>query len=173
MTATAVALRVGKNWGLGPIQFINVSLAFGYSASFMAGPIAGLMVGLLSQLLSDLLIFPGPWTIITSVACGLTSMGGYLLRRFGGGRGLLIVTLYLLTFLYDVSTSMAGYMLAGYPPLNALVVGLLGLFLPAGGGWLIGVGPTTELITAVITVSLIEVIRRAGLGSLYIRGEPS
>jgi len=160
MTAAAVALRIGKNWGLGPVQFINISLIFGYMSSYVFGFKEGFMVGFTSQFISDLLIFPGPWTLVTSVSSGFFSSLSSLFRNTKDFT-MYVVALFMLTLGYDVVTSTLGYVMIGYTPLEALIVALIGLFIPAGGGWLIGVGPTTEAVTSIVASSLVKALRRS------------
>lgn len=160
MAASAITLRVLKNWGLGPIQFINIPLAFGFIASYFYGSFAGALVAAISHSISDLMIFPGPWTIINSLLMAIIAMGGSLIR---GGELFELIYLYLLVFTYDILSSIIGWIILGMNLINALLLSIIGLFIPAGGGWLIMVGPITEIITSISSLSLIKVLKRLGL----------
>ncbi|MEM0232333.1 MAG: hypothetical protein QXG78_04445, partial [Candidatus Methanomethyliaceae archaeon] len=66
-------------------------------------------------------------------------------------------------FCFDVMNSWLLYVIIGFDWLYAFIIAIVGLFLPAGGGFLYGVGPITEAITILVTLGLINVIKRNGL----------
>lgn len=157
-TALGLALRVAKNLATS-VQFVNFPLLFGFLAASFAGPFAGFLTTSLIYLLSDLLILPGVWTLTNML------LGGLVAAAFGAASQALkgfeyrFALAFLLCFLFDISSSMVLYVLFGIPPLQALVVGLVGLFLPVMGGYLIGVGPLTEFTTAFLSVVLDSKLR--------------
>jgi energy-coupling factor transport system substrate-specific component len=70
---------------------------------------------------------------------------------------LLAVTL-MLTFTYDILTSILLY--AIFMPLQeAVIMGLIGLFLPAMGGTLYAMGPIVEVSTAILVSILLPKVR--------------
>jgi energy-coupling factor transport system substrate-specific component len=159
LTATAITIRVAKNWTIGSFQFINVALIFGFIGSIFLDSLSGGLIALLSQLISDLLIWPGPWTPITSLTAFVTAILGSLSKRVKY-QELQFIILYLCVFLYDIVTSALTYLISGLSPINSLVVGLIGLFLPVEGGWMFGVGPITEFTTSFLTVILMKILKR-------------
>ena len=58
------------------------------------------------------------------------------------------VLAYLSAFIYDLLTSWILYVIVGFSPLEALIVGLTGLFVPVAGGTMFFIGPITEGSTA-------------------------
>jgi len=162
LTAAAVALRYAKT-ALTAVQFINIPLAVAYTAAELASPLTGAAVAAMSYLVSDLLIMPGPWTPVDAALGGAAALAfGLAARRLGGGVELFVAA-YLATLFYDVSSSALLYMFFGLSPLDALAVGVAGLFLPVMGGGLVGVGPITEAATAALAAGLVEALRRRGV----------
>lgn len=162
-TALGVAMRIAKHAAVGALQFFNAPLCVAMVAGWMAGPGAGALTGFLTFLLSDMLIWLGPWTPINGALAAALGAAWSLLRR-DHSRTSLFVAAFLTTFAYDIASSVLGYLI--YLPAGglsaAVTLALIGLFLPAGGGWLVGVGPITESVTAAVTVAIIEAIRRQG-----------
>ncbi|MEM3831990.1 MAG: hypothetical protein QW128_00090 [Thermoprotei archaeon] len=165
LTATAITIRITKNWTIGAFQFINIALIFGFIGSILLDPLSGGLVALLSQLISDLFIWPGPWTPITSFTAFATAMLGSLSKRIKYEEFQVII-LYLCVFFYDIITSTLTYLISGLSPINSLVVGLIGLFLPVEGGWMFGVGPITEFTTSFLTVMLMKILKRNGFNTM-------
>lgn len=71
-----------------------------------------------------------------------------------------MITLYLCVFFYDITTSALTYLISGLSPTNALIIGLIGLFIPVEGGWIFGIGPITEFTTSLLTTILITVLKK-------------
>jgi energy-coupling factor transport system substrate-specific component len=153
------AFRVAKNL-VTAVQFINLPLSLAFTASLIFGGEIGFAVGFLGYLLSDLLIYPGPWTVVNSIVAGALS---YLLGVLPGSsrqRIIVFATTFLLCLLFDIVTSALLYIILGLEPARALIIGIVGLFLPVMGGYLLGVGPVTELSTALLTTFLVEALKR-------------
>ncbi|MEM0307649.1 MAG: hypothetical protein QXO64_01765, partial [Thermofilaceae archaeon] len=70
---------------------------------------------------------------------------------------------FLLVFLYDVVSSFALYVLFIGDARVALLYALVGLFFPVMGGYMVGIGPLTELVTAASVTLLINRINRIEL----------
>jgi len=160
-TALAVALRLLKHGLAGPIQFVNAPLAFAMAAAYAGGPWAGAAVGVLSFVVSDLLIWLGPWTPINAALAAAIGWLWGLAAGAARSRTTLFVLAYVSTFAYDVLSSVLGYLIYLPSAGSALALALIGLLLPAGGGWMIGVGPITEFTTAALAVAAIESLRRS------------
>lgn len=159
-TALGLALRVAKNL-ITPIQFVNIPLLFAFVTAFLAGPPAGFFSAMLIYLLSDLVILPGVWTVVNMLLGGLTAAAFGTLSRMIKAFEYRFTLAFLLCFLFDVVSSALLYMIFGVPLLQAIAIGLVGLFLPVMGGYLIGVGPLTEFTTAFLTAALIEKLSRS------------
>ncbi|MCS7366788.1 MAG: ECF transporter S component [archaeon YNP-WB-062] len=159
LAAIPVALRIIKHNIVGAIPIINFPVAFALISGALLGPLNGFIVGLLSFLVSDIFLGLGYWTIFTSLTCGIIGLIGGLMWR---GRNpcrleLLAVTL-MLTFTYDILTSILLY--AIFMPLQeAVIMGLIGLFLPAMGGTLYAMGPIVEVSTAILVSILLPKVR--------------
>lgn len=160
-TALAVALRLAKHAFVGPLQFINFPLLTAMIASYVGGSSVGAAVGALSFVASDFFIWLGPWTPINAVlAASIGLLWGFAARSVRSGITLFVFA-YLSVFAYDLLSSVLGYLIYLPSAGSALMLAIIGLFLPVGSGWLIGVGPITEFITAVLTAAAIEILRRA------------
>lgn len=159
MVAAAVTLRIMKNLILGPIQFINFPAIFTILGGVLLGPVSGMFIGFASYLISDMLLLPGLWTVVNSLLmAGIGFLCGIFLRRaskIGIGIGA-----FLLMFCFDVMNSWLLYILMGFDWFYAFIIAIIGLFLPAGGGFLYGIGPITELVTILVALGLINVIKR-------------
>lgn len=162
LAATAITIRVAKNWIVGSFQFINVALVFGFIGSIILDPLSGGLVAFLSQLISDLLIWPGPWTPVTSITAFIAAALGALAKHTKY-QEFQIIILYLCTFFYDIITSFLTYFILGLSLTNSLILGIIGLFLPVQGGWMFGIGPITEFTTSLLTVLLVKVLKRNNL----------
>ncbi len=147
-SALAVAARVGKHALVGPFQFVNLPLLFTMLAGMLYGGSVGFGVGLLSFLVSDTVLGLGIWTVVDGTLAGI--VGAFWSKLRLKDRVVLFMLGYLSTFLYDVLTSWILYMIFGFPPLEALIVGVVGLFLPVAGGGAIAIGPTTEATTSLL-----------------------
>jgi len=158
----ATVFRLLKN-AVTSMQFLNIPLALAFVASYLFGSKIGLMVGFFGYVFSDLLIYPGLWTIVNSLAAGLVSyIFGLSSRRVIQGL-VLFLEAFLLCFFFDLSTSTLLYILFGLDISKALVFAFIGLFLPVMGGYLIGVGPLTEFSTSILTVLLIRGLEKRNL----------
>ncbi len=147
-SALAVATRMGKHALVGPLQFVNLPLLFTMLAGMLYGSSVGFGVGFLSFLASDSILGLGIWTLIDG---GLAGMIGALWSRLESrSRILLFILAYSSVFMYDILTSWILYMIFGFPPVEAFVIGFVGLFLPVAGGGAIAIGPTTEATTSLL-----------------------
>ncbi len=147
-SALAVAARMGKHALVGPLQFVNLPLLFTMLAGMLYGSSVGFGVGFLSFLASDSILGLGIWTLIDG---GLAGMIGALWSRLESrSRILLFILAYSSVFMYDILTSWILYMIFGFPPVEAFVIGFVGLFLPVAGGGAIAIGPTTEATTSLL-----------------------
>jgi energy-coupling factor transport system substrate-specific component len=159
-TALAVALRLAKHALVGPLQFVNFPLSIAMVAAFIGGSWVGAAVGAFSFVASDLLIWLGPWTPVNALlAAAIGWLWGFAARSFRSGITLFVFA-YLSAFAYDLLSSVLGYLIYLPSAGSALALALIGLFLPVSGGWLIGVGPVTEFITAALTAAAIEILQR-------------
>jgi uncharacterized membrane protein len=164
-TATNIAgrLLLAPFFNIKPTAFLTA-----ISGVLFGAPL-GFTVGLLTMLLTDLLYFgAGYWSIATSLSMGLIgALAGILwFRRQGIGRLELAIGGYLLTFLYDIITSVIVLLpfVKGFEA--AILGGLLGLFAPVP----YPMGPVHEVTTAVLMATcgppITKVIRRIGVGKL-------
>lgn len=162
MVALAVALRLMKHLILGSLQFINFPAIFTILGGVLLGPIPGMVIGFASYLISDMFILPGLWTVVNSfLMAGVGFLCGIFLRKaskIGIGIGA-----FLLIFCFDVMNSWLLYIIIGFDWFYAFIIAIVGLFLPAGGGFLYGIGPITEAITILVALGLINAIKRNGL----------
>ena len=147
-TALAVSARLGKHALLGTFQFVNLPLLFTMISGSIYGMNVGIGVGFLSFLVSDTLIGLGPWTLVDGSLSAL--IGGVWSTISTRDKISLFILAYISTFFYDVMTSWILYMLLGFSPLNALILGVIGLFLPVAGGGVVAIGPMTEASTALL-----------------------
>lgn len=154
--ALGVVMRITKHILMGPIQFINIPAIFTIIAGIIIGPTGGFVVGAGIFVLSDMYILPGVWTTMTSLAMGIIGFLSGLIwhRRESIEKAELMVVSYLLVLFYDVFTSVILYIIIGFPIYYALVIGIIGLFFPVAGGYMIGIGVLTEVLT-VLTISLL------------------
>jgi len=136
-----VALRLLKHAVAGTFQFVNAPLA-AMVAAYAGGPWAAPPWALSPFSLSDLLIWLGPWTPINALLAAAVGWLWGLAARAARSRIALFVLAYLSTFAYDVLSSVLGYLIYLPGASSALALALVGLFLPAGGGWMVGVGPS-------------------------------
>jgi energy-coupling factor transport system substrate-specific component len=152
MTALSVAMRVVKHLIIGAVQVINFPFMFTLIASSIS-PCAGLLTGIMSYAVSDVLFGIGPWTAVNSALCGIIGLiWGYIRTE---RRELLFLLSFLSEFIFDIANSSILYMLFGLSPIQALIVGLIGLFLPVMGGSIFLIGPMTEVTTS-LGVALIR-----------------
>lgn len=145
MSALSMALRLMKHLILGAIQVVNFPFMFTLIAS-SASPCAGLLTGIMSYAVSDAFFGLGPWTLVNSALCGLFGLiWGYV--RSENPKALFFLSL-LSQFSFDVANSSILYILFGLNPIQAIIIGTLGLFLPVMGGSALLIGPTTEITTS-------------------------
>lgn len=157
--ALAITLRLLKTALFGPIQFINFPGVFTVLGGIMFGPLAGFIIGFGSFLFSDIMIgLPGLWTATTSVSMGAIGIisGLIWIRKERGAisKAALGVGTYILVLFYDILTSVVLLVFMGLNWVEAVTIGILGLFIPvpASGGIMVGVGPITEFTTAMFVV---------------------
>ena len=165
LIALAVSLRIIKYSMFGPLQFVNFPAIFTIVGGVVFGPIVGLTVGLSSYLLSDMVLGAGPWTVVNALFIGVVGIITGLIwsrkpflkiNKIGLGIGV-----YLLMLSFDIFNSWVLNIIWDYPWLWSLIYGILGLLMPAGGGYMIGVGPITEATTTILTVSIVFVLARS------------
>jgi energy-coupling factor transport system substrate-specific component len=149
---------------LGNIQFINLPAVISFLVAIFMGPLAGAMVGILSFIVGDVFIgIPGPWTIIDGLTLAVVSaVAGVVWQKRSEEVDFveIVIGVYLLVFVYDITTSVLGFFIWLGSPLNeAIILGLAGLFLPVSGGFVLFVGPLTEFTTALTTALLHPRIR--------------
>jgi len=165
LIALAVSLRLIKYALFGPMQFVNFPGIFTLISGVLFGPVTGITVGFASYVFSDILIgLPGPWTVVNSFFMAVLGLASGLIwsrkdktkiSKAGLGIGA-----FVLMFAFDITSSWLLLITMGVEWFTALVIGLIGLFLPASGGFLIAVGPLTEGTTAVLTVMLVHALVR-------------
>jgi energy-coupling factor transport system substrate-specific component len=160
LASSAIALRIFKHAIIGPIQIINLPAVFTILAGLILGPISGSTVGIISYVSSDFLLGFGPWTIVTSIFMGL--IGGIfgLIKNKISNPYQLFILIVVFLFINDIFTSTLLYMLT-LDFFNAFILSLIGLFLPVQGGFMIGIGPITEISSAFLVVISAPYIMRA------------
>lgn len=167
LIALAASLRLVKYALFGPVQFINFPGIFTILGGILFGPVTGGAVGVASYLISDIIIgFPGPWTAVNSLMMGVVGFGAGLLWNRKDKNKIsktgMLIGCYIIMFAFDVVTSWILLVMIGWDAIYALVIGLLGLFIPtpASGGWMVAVGPITEFTTASVIAMLVQVLAR-------------
>lgn len=162
-SALAIAARLLKHALAGTLQFVNIPLIAAMVAAHAGSSLVGALTGVLSFLGSDAVLGLGPWTLVNSSLAGLigAAWGSVDTRNSSSAR--LFVFAFLLVFLYDVVSSFALYALFISDARVALLYALLGLFVPVMGGYMVGIGPLTELVTAASVTLLIDRINKIGL----------
>ena len=168
MVSLSVATRFAKHVLVGPIQFVNFPLYYTMLAAYVGGPALGAATGFLSYALSDVYLSAvaigvGPWTIVTSTtACAVGALAGFLLKGGESDEVVLFVETYVLCFVYDVVSSFLCYLMFwSGDPAYALLLSIIGLFLPAGGGYMVAAGLITEASTSMLLAATAERVRRA------------
>ncbi|MBC7120638.1 MAG: ECF transporter S component [Candidatus Methanosuratus sp.] len=167
LIALAAALRLVKYALFGPVQFINFPGIFTILGGILFGLVTGGVVGVASYVVSDIIIgAPGPWTAVNCIVMGIVGFGsGIIWSRKDKSRiskmGILIGA-YIIMFAFDVVTSWTLFVIIGWDPIYALVMGVLGLFIPTmtSGGWMVAVGPITEFTTASLIAMLVQVLAK-------------
>ncbi|MBC7112875.1 MAG: ECF transporter S component [Candidatus Methanomethyliales bacterium] len=165
--ALAVSLRIIKYSLFGSVQFVNFPAVFTIIGGALLGPSSGLAAGLTTYILSDIMIgLPGPWTIVNSVLMGgVGFLSGLIWGRNSvkqvGKLGLAVGS-YIMLLAFDITNSWALLVIMGFDWFSALIVGIVGLFLPAAGGYLYGVGPITELTTVLLIVTIVSMLKKNG-----------
>ncbi|TDA39194.1 MAG: hypothetical protein DSO08_02840 [Candidatus Methanomethylicota archaeon] len=165
--ALAVSLRIIKYSIFGPTQFVNFPAVFTIIGGALLGPSSGLAAGLTTYILSDIMIgLPGPWTIVNSVLMGgIGFLSGLIWGRNSvkqvGKLGLAVGS-YIMLLAFDVTNSWALLVIMGFDWFSALIIGIVGLFLPAAGGYLYGVGPITEATTVLLIVTVVSMLKKNG-----------
>jgi energy-coupling factor transport system substrate-specific component len=168
LIALAVSLRLVKVALFGPVQFVNFPGIFTIVGGILFGPSVGIAVGFASYLFSDIMIgLPGPWTVVNAVLMASFGLISGLIWGRNGYRkvtkiGLGIGT-FVMMFAFDIiSSGILLVMVLGGNWLNAFAIGLIGLFLPSpvSGGFMIGVGPITEVTTTILVVTIVNILIR-------------
>ena len=165
--ALAVSLRLIKYSLFGSIQFVNFPAVFTIIGGALLGPSSGVAIGLSSYILSDIMIgLPGPWTVVNSILMGGV---GFLSGVIWGRKGVkqvsklgLAVGSYIMLLTFDITNSWALLVIMGFDWFSALIIGIVGLFLPAAGGYLYGVGPITEATTVILIVTIVTMLKKNG-----------
>ncbi|MEM2128195.1 MAG: ECF transporter S component [Candidatus Methanomethylicaceae archaeon] len=165
--ALAVSLRLIKYTLFGSIQFVNFPAVFTIIGGALLGPSSGAVIGFSSYVLSDIMIgLPGPWTAVNSILmAGFGFLSGLIWGRSGVkqiGRLGLAVGAYIMLLAFDITNSWALLVIMGFDWLSALIIGIVGLFLPAAGGYLYGVGPITEATTVILIVTIVSMLKKNG-----------
>lgn len=159
-TALAVTFRLAKHVLVGTFQLINFPLTFAMVAGYFSGPLAGALTGALSFYLSDFLLGLGPWTLVNStLAAAIGALWG-VIRKSRSANLSLFISAFVSTFVYDVLSSFLLYVLFIREVWYALIYALVGLFLPVMGGYMVGIGPVTETLTAGVTALVISKVRK-------------
>jgi len=159
LSALGVSFRVVKNL-VTQLQFVNFPLLSAFVGSHVGGPLTGFLVAALTYLISDFVILPGVWTLTNALLGGFTAAAfGPLSRRLSSTE-YRFAAAFLLCFLFDVASSAVLYVAFGLPLAVALATGIVGLFLPVMGGFMLGVGPLTEFTTALLSTLVIEKVSR-------------
>ncbi len=161
LSALAIALRLFKHAIIGPIQVVNIPAAISIVTVLILGAVAGASVALISIICSDLILGFGMWTIVTSLFLVVICLAISLMENKISDRAQLFTIIILVLFANDVFTSTILYMILGFDPNTALITSILGLFLPAGGGYMIAPGPITEVSTALLVISIKPIIKKA------------
>lgn len=159
----AAFTRLAKHLLIGPMQVVNFPLAFAMLAGYLDGASAGFFVGFLSFLVSDSFLGIGLWTFVDGLFAGLMGSLMGALRGINASWKILFSLSYLLTLSYDILTSWVLYMAFGLTPLHSLLMGIVGLFLPAGGGSGFMIGPITETLTALSFSLLVAELRKRSI----------
>ena len=162
LASLAVALRLFKHLIIGPIQIINLPGVMTVASGILMGAVSGFTVGLFAFFVSDLILGFGPWTPVTAGFMAFIGIVAGLLwfKRERIPRLELFTVSFILIFVNDVFTSVGGYMILGLSFEAALMTSLIGLFMPAGGGFFLAVGPITEGATAFLIAVLTPTIRK-------------
>lgn len=159
LTAASVALRLVKHIFIGVIPIINFPIIFSIISGAIMGPVNGFLVGVLSFIVSDIFLGMGIWTLITSLSCGLIGFVSGLIWYKRNPCSLEILVLStILIFIYDILSSILLY-LPLMPPIEALILGFIGLFIPVMGGRLYAIGPVVEFSSAMVISLLIPKMR--------------
>lgn len=154
-----------KHAAVGTLQFVNIPLLTAMVAAHAGGPLVGTLTGALSFIASDAVLGLGPWTLVNSLLASAVGATWGLVNPRSATPLRLFVLAYLLTFAYDVLSSFALYVLFIEDARVALIYALLGLFIPVMGGYVIGIGPLTEFVTAALTALLIDRMSKLQLPS--------
>ncbi len=160
-TALAVSFRLAKHALVGTFQLLNFPLTFAMVAGYFSGSLAGALTGALSFYLSDFLLGLGPWTLVNSTLAAAIGAAWGVIRKSRPADRSLFISAFISTFAYDVLSSFLLYVLFIREAWYALIYALVGLFLPVMGGYMVGVGPITETLTAGVTTLVISRIRKA------------
>jgi energy-coupling factor transport system substrate-specific component len=168
LIALAVSLRLVKVALFGPVQFVNFPGIFTIVGGILFGPSVGIAVGFASYLFSDIMIgLPGPWTVVNAVLMASFGLISGLIWGRNGYRkvtkiGLGIGTFVMMLAFDIISSGILLVMVLGGNWLYAFTIGLIGLFVPSpvSGGFMIGVGPITEVTTTILVVTIVNILIR-------------
>lgn len=157
----AIVLRLFKHAVIGPVQIVNLPAAICIIAALILGAYAGLSVGVISMTVSDLILGFGLWTFVTASFLGLIGLVFGIMKELINNKFQLFSMILIALFANDVLTSAILYMVLGFNPPLAFATGIIGLFLPAGGGYMFAVGPVTEISTSLLVVLTKPIIKKA------------
>jgi len=96
---------------------------------------------------------------------GVGFLSGLIWGRNGSkpiGKFGLAVGAYIMLLAFDITNSWALLVIMGFDWFVALIIGIIGLFLPAAGGYLYGVGPITEATTVALIVTIVSILKKNG-----------
>jgi energy-coupling factor transport system substrate-specific component len=144
-TSTIAITRIALAGGppnVKPVAFLSIL------SGIISGPLFGFLVGSLGMAVSDLFFGVGPWTLVTSLGMGLIGLLGGAAIHWNAGmsRPRLAILGFLLTILYDLSTSILLALMFGY----SWWLSVLLLYLPFAGGVAYPFGFVHELTTAIL-----------------------
>ncbi len=165
-SALSVGVRLAKHAAFGSFQFINIPLLFSMLAGALFGFKVGFGVGFVSFLVSDSMLGLGLWTLVDGLICG--SIGGLWAKVEDRDFTINFLLGYLSTFAYDVLTSWILYVMVGFNPVEAFLIGFVGLFLPVAGGGVLLIGPLTESSTALALAFVLPKMRNWLYSSGYV-----
>ncbi|HDI74662.1 MAG: hypothetical protein DRJ52_02335 [Thermoprotei archaeon] len=158
LTGLSVAFRFLKN-SITQIQFVNIPVIFTIVGGYLGGASVGAAVGFFSFFLSDLMIAAGPWTFVDSFLAAAIGVAWGILGRKLSTKIQIFLAAFFSEFIYDILSSVVLYIVFGMDLVTALVIGIIGLFLPVCGGFILGVGPITELSTALLSSIIIPRVK--------------
>jgi len=169
LTSLAVTLRLLKHAIVGSFQFINIPLCFVFFSSYYFGFRIASIIGILTFIISDLFLGIGIWSVTNSIIVAILSLCIVCIRKIKS-KTYLFVSFYLLSLAYDITSSLILYIIFGINFYTALIFSIIGLFMPIQGGYVIGIGPLTEISTSLITIFMIYgVEKRIKIKEIFLK----